>query len=357
MKKNLFHLFMLMAFVAMPLTSCEKDKDPQEEQSQHNPASDEDQVEIQGYDALDWLQNSIAVVDSKGEIIRRVYGKPLDASNPNVISVPVNNIEMAENIFLSWVAPGKEATKVDGGYDYTLTSEGGVVQGGVTFRAAGGGGIAGGGGSEGGVIARMEVNGGTDLKQVSQVNFISSDLWPENDATPKYEAGKLYILNTDYLVRRYYDFEMPFNVEKGDVTFYCLIGNDNGQEALLIHLSPDENNIDTHGEVWEYKKYDNYQYLASVPEAEKVLKYHDEHYEEWKAMIKYMESIGHVWDWHYGIRTTGNAEFILNSYNNTKDRLKCLDLDKHPGKIAEIVIDIFQYRYILVRTFPPYIEN
>ena len=337
----------MAALSVLAFSAC--DKANQETEGKHDPASDEDQVEVTEYDGLEWLQNSIAIVDSKGEVVRRVYGKPLDPSNPNVISVPVKDIKMAENIFLSWVAPGKEAKKVDGGYDYTLTSDKGIEIGGVSFRLA----LA----SEGGVMARMEVKGGTNLKQISQVNFISSDLWPENDATPKYEAGKLYVINTDYLVRRYYDFEMPFNVEKGDVTFYCIIGNDNGQEAVLIHLSPDENNIDTHGEVWEYKKYDNYQYLASVPEAEKVLKFHDEHYEEWKDMIKHMESIGHIWDWHFGIRTTGNAEFIINSYDKTKDRLKCLDLDKHPGKIAEIVFDIFQYRYILVRTFPPYIEN
>lgn len=351
----------MAALSVLAFAACEKAK--QETQNNHDPASDEDQVEITGYNGLEWLQNSIVVVDRKGEVVRRIYGKALDPSAPEVISVPVKNIEMAENIFLSWVAPGKEATKVDSGYDYALTNDAGVAQGGVTFRAAGDDGIAGSngskgsGGADGGVIARMEVKGGTDLKHISQVNFISSDLWPENDATPKYEAGKLYIINTDYLVRRYYDVEMPFNAEKGDVTFYCIIGNDNGQEAVLIHLSPDENNIDTHGEVWEYKKYDNYQYLASVPEAEKVLKFHDEHYEEWKDMIKHMESIGHIWDWHFGLRTTGNAEFIINSYNKTKDRLKCLDLDKHPGKIAEIVLDIFQYRYILVRTFPPYIED
>ena len=35
MKKSLFYLFMLMAVVAMPLTSCEKD--PQKEDGQHDP--------------------------------------------------------------------------------------------------------------------------------------------------------------------------------------------------------------------------------------------------------------------------------------------------------------------------------
>ena len=346
---------MMATLAVLAISAC--DKENAQEQSQHDPASDEDQVEVVAYDGLEWLQNSIVIVDEKGEVVRRIYGKALDPSTPDVISVPVKDIEMAENIFLSWVAPGKEATKVDGGYDYTLTSEGGVAQGGVTFRAAGGGGIAGGGGSEGGVIARMDVNGGTDMKQVSQVNFISSDLWPDNDATEKYEAGKLYVFNTYYIVRDYDAEGWPFVPKKGDVTFYCIIGNDNGQEAVLVHLSPDKNNITYHATSDEYLKNDVYKYLATVPEAEKVLKYYNENNKEWEAMIDYMESIGHTWDWHFGISTTGNEEFMLNSVDLEEWIIKCLDLDRHPGKIGEVKYTLFAYRYLLVRTFPPYIED
>ena len=46
MKKSLFYLFMLMAVVAMPLTSCEND--PQKEDGQHDPKSDSDLTEITG---------------------------------------------------------------------------------------------------------------------------------------------------------------------------------------------------------------------------------------------------------------------------------------------------------------------
>ena len=51
MNKNLFYLFVLMAVAAMPLTSCEKGQ-KEEEQGQHDPASDADQIEIAGYDGL-----------------------------------------------------------------------------------------------------------------------------------------------------------------------------------------------------------------------------------------------------------------------------------------------------------------
>ena len=337
----------MAALSVLAFSAC--DKANQETEGKHDPASDEDQVEVTEYDGLEWLQNSIAIVDSKGEVVRRVYGKPLDPSNPNVISVPVKDIKMAENIFLSWVAPGKEAKKVDGGYDYTLTSDKGIEIGGVSFRLA----LA----SEGGVMARMEVKGGTNLKQISQVNFISSDLWPENDATQKYEAGKIYVINTEYIIRHYDVEGWPFMPKKGDVTFYCIIGNDNGQEAVLVHLSPDYNNITYHATSDEYLKNDVYKYLATVPEAEKVLKYYNEHNKEWEAMIDYMESIGHTWDWHFGISTTGNEEFMLNSVDLEEWIIKCLDLDRHPGKIGEVKYTLFAYRYLLVRTFPPYIED
>ena len=88
---------------------------------QHDPRADDDLTDIKGYNSLSWLQGNIAVVNKKGEVIRRIYGKPLDPSRPDVISAPVSGYDAAKDIFLSWVAPGKNATPVDGGYIYDLT--------------------------------------------------------------------------------------------------------------------------------------------------------------------------------------------------------------------------------------------
>ena len=104
MKKNWFYLLLLAAIVAMPLTSCEKDQKG-EEQGQHDPSSDEDQIVIAGYDGLEWFQNSIVVVDKKGKPERRVIGEMLDPSDTTILSVRVNDLKNAEDIFLSWVAP------------------------------------------------------------------------------------------------------------------------------------------------------------------------------------------------------------------------------------------------------------
>ena len=98
MKKSLFYLFMLMAVAAMPLTSCEKDPQKDEE---HDPKSDSDLTEVTAYNSLSWLQGALVVVNEKGEVVRRVYGESLDESQPDVLSAPVGSYATAEKIFLS----------------------------------------------------------------------------------------------------------------------------------------------------------------------------------------------------------------------------------------------------------------
>ena len=181
MKKSLYYLFMLMAVVTMPLTSC--DKDPQDIVKEYDPLSDEDQVPFDEYDGLDWLQGCLVSVDENNNIIRRIEGKPLDESQPTVLSISVKDLTAAQEKFLSWVAPGKEVTDVDGGYDYNLTDDNGKAQGCVSFRAVDG---------EPGVLARMTIGKDTELKEVTEVNFIDSAFWPENDVVPTYIAGQLY---------------------------------------------------------------------------------------------------------------------------------------------------------------------
>ena len=131
MKKNWIYLFLSMAIVA-PLTSCSNDDDePKPVVGQHDPTSDDDQKPIEAYDALEWLQGSLVLVDKNGEVVRRVYGKPLDRSDSTVIYLPVIDPADAEDTFLGWVAPDKGTTQTDSGYDYTLTDPEGNYQGAV----------------------------------------------------------------------------------------------------------------------------------------------------------------------------------------------------------------------------------
>lgn len=339
MKKNFFYMFLLMAIAVMPLTSCDND-DSQPEK---------DRREVKAYDALEWLQGSLVVVDENNEVLRRVCGKALDESQPTVVSVPVADYDAAEKLFLGWVAPDKEATKVNGGYDYNLTDAHGSEQGSVSFRAVDG---------DASVIARVTVAEGTDLKQVTEVKFVNANLWPENESTGKYEAGKIYRLNERRLE---WSFSSPNNDFYGwptteELPFYCIQGNTNGKEAILVWICPDENEASIHPWPSGYINRDLYVHLPSVPEAEKVLEFYNANYAAWEKMLKEMDALGYLWspnpDW--GGETTDRSEFILNSYDKKEREIKYLDLD---GKTAKFRYasrsSWYYYRYMLIKTYPP----
>ena len=184
----------MAALLLTAFLSC--DKGQHNERGQHDPVADDDQTEIMAYDGLEWFQNSIVIVDNAGNVVRRVHGKPLDQSIPDVISIPVKDKKTAEEIFLGWIAPGKTYNKVDDRYDYELTDEAGKSQGKITFRDA----------TEEGVLATVSAEEATDLKMISKVNFVSEQIWDENDAVELYEAGNTYSRETtvfDWLFASY----------------------------------------------------------------------------------------------------------------------------------------------------------
>ena len=339
MKKNWFYLLLWAVIVAMPLTSCEKGQKSQgDEQGQHDPASDEDQIEIAGYDAMEWFQNNIVVVDKNGKPERRVIGEMLDPSDTTILSVRVSNLQMAEEIFLSWVAPEKAVNKVPDGYDYNLTDYDDTPQGSVAFRNADG---------SQGVLATVTVGPNTDLKCFTEINFVSNQAWPENSSNQKFEYCQTYVIRAVELrVEQHpeqpdwaaaYDYNrICMYPRTKDLTFFCIQENTNGQEAILVRLSPDVNDRHAHSRPEDYVSYNGYKHCATLSEAEKVLKYYTENYEYWEAMIDYMEDVkGEKWDWHFGSDTTGNEEFILNSYNEKEKTIKILDLDSKKGKIRD----------------------
>ena len=356
MKKGF--LMMMAAMVSFAFISCEKNQESKDDEiGQHDPASDADQIEIIGYNGLEWFQNSIVVLDENGKPARRVYGEMLDPSDTTILSVCVSDLKMAEEIFLSWVAPEKDVNKVNGGYDYNLTDYDGSPQGSVAFRNADG---------KQGILATVSVGANTDLKCFTEINFVSTQAWPENSSNQKYEQGKTYVIRANRLQRQQHpiqsdDPDDPYTCMfplPRDLTFFCIQGNTGGKEAILVHLSPDENARDAHGRPFEYISYNAHKQCASLPEAEKVLKYYTEYYQFWEAMIDIMENKGEKWDWHFGLDTTGNEEFILNSYNKEAGTIKILDLDDKKGKISDVdTYSVYHYRYMYVRIFPPYVKE
>ena len=368
MKKNLLYMVMALA-LAMPFTACDDDENTgNDTELLHDPYSDEDQTEITAYNALEWLQNSIVVIDENGNIVRRVYGEMLEPSDTTILSIAAADLDAAETIFLNWVAPMKEndLERVENGYIYNLTDANGNPQGSVEFKSGDG---------SNGILARMTVGAGTDLKYVSEIHFIDKDAWPENAGqTPLYEKGGIYTLyapsikcektlrnysqetrgkwGPGHTVKTQYEMRVTYKY----LDFYCIQGNGNGQEAILVYLSPDVDKSETHGYVVEYIRSNAQIHLATVPEAQKVLDHYTANYEDWVQMIACMEERGHEWDWHYGIFTTGNAEFLLNGYDRNAKKMKCLDLDNKDGKICDVSENsCFRYRFLLVRTMPAYV--
>ena len=363
-KKGLFYFFMLIAVAVMPLTSCEKNNEEHNaEEEQYDPTSDDDQIAFSGYDALEWLQGSIVIVNDDNEVIRRIIGKPLDGSQPTVISVPARDFADAEDIFLGWVAPGKEATKVDGGYDYSLTDAEGNAQGSVSFRTADG---------ETGVLARMSVADGTELKQVSEVKFIKADLWPENADETIYVSGKTYWRQGYKLKWSQDGSNRPYLKDKPQTTllkFYCVQGYDTSDEAILVWLCPDDGEPLNHPVLlayaeWSETKYLPTDYLPSIAEAQKVLDFYNANGDIWDDMLEEMDDQGEIWSPQYlSYGSTGNSEFVLGvkqRVTQTSDYLTILDLDKElidfdgidEGEICEVEIrTVYKYRYMQILTY------
>ena len=353
MKKNWIFLFLSMAIVA-PLTSCSNDDDEPKpnEKEQHNPESDDDQVAVTAYDALSWLQGSLVMVDENGEIIRRVYGKPLDESQPTVISVPVKDLADAEETFLDWVAPGKAAAKVEDGYDYTLTDAEGKTQGGVTFRAEGG---------ELGVMARMTVAPGTDLKQVSEVKFIKAEAWPENAVSERYTAGKTYWLEGErYEWAKSRDNQtMVVRMASEKLEFYCLQGNDQGHnDAVLVWLSPDNANswqtvggheqyVQTHAVPADYLAAGLNYRLPHLCELMQVMNFYQSNRNAWNNMLKVMDGKGYQWSAGTSKTATRTSEFV---FGGNEDELLLLDLDQAVPTLGTVnKKSPNHYRYMQVR--------
>ena len=340
MKKSLFYLFMLMAVAVMPLTSCEKE-------SQDEEQVEEIRLPITTYDALSWLQDNLVVVNENNEIIKRIFGEALDESQPDVISIPVADYGAAEKLFLTWVAPKKEATKVEGGYDYNLTDMNGQAQGSVSFRSVAG---------EAGVLARMSVAEGTDLKQISEVNFIDSKLWPENAAYEKFEAGKIYYRVGAVLRWTPGLFSNTFNGYKTDLLpFYCIQGNTDGQEAILIWISPDYEDDDyVYHPRNKYYLEDAYYYLPTEPQAQKVLNVYNNNKALWNKMLNEMDALGLQWSPQE--KGSNVSEFMLQKYSRIRETelIGCLDLDESVGEIYQVSVGglFAYYRYMNIETIP-----
>ena len=238
----------------------------------------------------------------------------------------------------------------DGGYDYNLTDRDGNPQGTVSFRAVEG---------EAGVIARMDIAPGTDLKQVTEVKFIDAELWPENAAYQRVEKRKIYWME-DYELTwsEGGPYALDLHVEKKSLPFYCLQDNTNGKEGILVWLSPDEDNYYAHPALkWYNSKARSY--LPKAAEAQKVVDKINQNVAYWDTMLSDMKANGYDWyakpfslfDDH-----AAKSKFILNEFyvGLIFDYIMVFEMDVHPAELEWVFDTSLQmYRYMQIQIIPP----
>lgn len=190
MKKRMINLFlasvMLVAMAGL-MTACSADDNPVvPTQAEDEEDDDDGSAEYEAPVAADGLaafMENIIVRDSLGEFVCYGYGKALDEADPSVLSVGVESVDEADEIFRSFIADTTHYVSVGtGNITYMPHDSLGNKQGEIYLTAGGDG-----------CIARITFSDDTPIDRdlVSEVRFIDKKLWPENDE-PQFKVGHLY---------------------------------------------------------------------------------------------------------------------------------------------------------------------
>lgn len=198
-----------MASVFM-LTACSDDDDDS------NASEMPQEGEVEFFDELSFLQNSIVEIDSTGAKMGVSCGKALDEMAPTELYVGAENIEEAKEIFLSWIINKESVISTGNNITVSLKSEERNDQGKVYFTAKEQGSMVG----EYPLIA--EVTFDTDIKYVSKVYFINKSSWPNN-------AGSLFFVGD---IVNLHSFG-----REGMKNYVCIREFSAGVKGMLISMS------------------------------------------------------------------------------------------------------------------------
>lgn len=212
--KKVSYLLLVISFLGFNCISCSDDDEIREE---------EYVGEVFVVDELEVLQNSLAKVDEKGNLVERVLGVSLDAADPDEVSVGVEGYDEAVEIFTNLFA------------DTTVVSNNGTL---ATFAVKEG---------KAELVATSDADGQVayatfdvpGLKHVSKVNFILNSAWPDNAGGKGYHkfgviyeakgwTGKGYLAQNDYI--------KPNTMFK----YLCIREYSNGKPALLFAICTDK---------------------------------------------------------------------------------------------------------------------
>lgn len=171
-------------------------------------------------DEVEYLQNKLVVLDDDGNIKERVFGRVLDESTPQTVSVGVDDFNEAKEIFASLFSPETEIS------EDSLKAQFTIGKGRAELNQVKGG---------DGVIGRADFDV-PGLKFVSSMNFVLNSAWPENDNVKGYHT-----LGSQY---QYNGWKGKSRLTKGDEphTFVCIREYRNGIPALLVGMSNKEYN-------------------------------------------------------------------------------------------------------------------
>lgn len=233
--------FMLAATAGVLISCTDNDDNPVNNPTEVNDDDDdpEEPGDWDGVIPVNGLASFMAHFierDSLGNFMGYVYGKPLDEADPSVLSIGVESLEEADEIFRNIINDTVNYVSMGtGNITYSPVDEEGNKQGEIYLTPGGEG-----------CIARITFSDNIVNEELSEVRFIDSKLWPENIGSA-FRVGRLY---TPRCLKM---FGGALNIyywrpEEGadyENTFLCLEENNHGKPALLIYVSKAQYSYDS----------------------------------------------------------------------------------------------------------------
>ncbi len=203
--KKIYALLMPLTIGLASLTSCSSDN------NKDNNTTRPERGDVTSFDQVKYLQNNIIEVDSLGNMVQRVSGEPLDASDTTVLSIHAADVNAATEIFKGWLSSDTQVSTISPStvdLQANLKDGDGNEKETVYFKAVTGGDN----------VAEVTFKNGGVLKHFSKIKFISS--WPENGAS-EFSVGTTFT-STTY---------------EGSGSWVCVKEAQKGIAGLLVHLS------------------------------------------------------------------------------------------------------------------------
>lgn len=205
MKK--YYLLFAYTLIVMGFAACSKDNDEVEP-----PVDYVETKPVSKFDQLKFFQNNLVEIDSDGNFVQRICGVPLDPADETVISIGVESISEAKEIFKGWLSPDAKIAENEGMITFLPVDEEGKAQGKITFSASSGDDIK---------LAEVSFSSETKIKLVTKVVFIKSSAWPNNGVSA-YSLGDKTVLPT---------------IDEGMQPWVCIREAGQGTYGILLRIS------------------------------------------------------------------------------------------------------------------------